>query len=99
MSGKPRTQITLFDKTYDIASREEDVEELLDAAKILEERLWDLHGHGNRKPPDIERLAVTACLNLIHDLNRLDPVVTELTDLVTDTLQRLETPGALALKR
>lgn len=99
MSGKSRTQIKLFDRTYEIASTEEDIPALLEAAKSLEERLLELHGQDNRKPPDIEKLAVTTCLNLIHDLNRLDPIVTELTDRITDTVQRLETRGALDLKR
>ena len=99
MNGKSRTQVKLFEKTYEISSTEEDIPALLEAAKVLEEQLLELHGQDNRKPPDIEKLAVTNSLNLIHDLNRLDSLVAKLADRTTEMVQRLESGSSLELKR
>ena len=99
MSDRARKRITLFDKEFEIVCNEEDIVALREIAKTLETQLSKMHGSENAKPPNIEKLAVVNCLNLIDQTQKLESEIDELADRTSEIVQKLETGGTLNLKR
>ena len=59
-------KIEILDKSYTIACPDEDRHDLLDSAKMLDERMR--HIRDNDKIMGTERVAIIAALNIAHDL-------------------------------
>ena len=75
--------IEILDKQYTIACPPGEKQDLLESARILNERLREVRGGG--KVLGTERMAVMTALNVIHEYNLLRKSQGE----VDDTLDRL----------
>ena len=58
--------IQILDKEYMVACPEEDMEELLESARYLDERMKETRDAG--KVLGTERMAVMTALNIVHEL-------------------------------
>ena len=75
--------IEILDKEYTISCPPGEKQDLLESARILNERLREVRGGG--KVIGTERMAVMTALNVIHEYNLLKKARVE----VDDTLDRL----------
>ena len=61
--------IEILDKQYTVSCKPEEKQDLLESARILNERLNEVRGGG--KVLGTERMAVMTALNVIHEYNLL----------------------------
>ena len=85
--------IEILDKEYTISCPPGEKQDLLESARILNERLREVRGGG--KVIGTERMAVMTALNVIHEYNLLKKTRVE----VDDTLDRLRGKLSEAISR
>lgn len=69
-SDKNTTEITLLDRKYLIACKEEEQDNLLQAAYFLNKKMSDVRQTG--KALSLERMAIIAALNIANEFLQLD---------------------------
>lgn len=79
--------ITILEKEYLISCREEEREQLHEAAAFLNDKMRDVKNGG--KVVGTERIAVMAALNITSELLSRRSESAELTSSVDDTIRRL----------
>ena len=85
--------IEILDKQYTISCPPGEKQDLLDSARILNERLKEVRGGG--KVLGTERMAVMTALNVIHEYHQLQKTQAR----VDDTLDRLRDKLSTAISR
>ncbi len=85
--------IEILDKEYTVSCPPDEKHDLLESARILNERLREVRGGG--KVLGTERMAVMTALNVIHEYTLLQKAQAE----VDDTLQRLRSKISEAVSR
>ena len=85
--------IDILDKQYTVSGSPGEKQDLLESARILNERLREVRGGG--KVLGTERMAVMTALNVIHEYNLLQKAQGE----VDDTLDRLRGKLSSAIGR
>lgn len=85
--------IEILDKQYTISCPPGEKQDLLESARILNERLREVRGGG--KVLGTERMAVMTALNVIHEFNLLQKAQSE----VGETLDRLQGKLSYAIGR
>ena len=58
--------VSILDRDYGVSCQAEEVEDLKDSARLLDERMRDIRRSG--KIVGVDRIAVMAALNIAHDL-------------------------------
>src|SRR5262245_12902991 len=67
--GAPLTlEVTIFGRAYKVACSDDEREELAEAVAYLDRKMRDIRDRG--KVAGIDRIAVMAALNIVHDLLR-----------------------------
>ncbi len=85
--------IDILDKQYTVSCPAEEKQDLLESARILNERLKEVRGGG--KVLGTERMAVMTALNVIHEYTLLNKAQAD----VDGTLQRLREKIGEAISR
>ena len=85
--------IEILDKQYTVTCPPEEKQDLLESARILNERLREVRGGG--KVLGTERMAVMTALNVIHEYTLLQKAQAE----VDGTLERLRNKVSEAVSR
>ncbi len=85
--------IEILDKQYTVSCPPEEKQDLLESARILNERLKEVRGGG--KVLGTERMAVMTALNVIHEYTLLQKAQAE----VDGTLERLRSKISEAVSR
>ncbi len=85
--------IEILDKQYTVTCPPEEKQDLLESARILNERLREARGGG--KVLGTERMAVMTALNVIHEYTLLQKAQAE----VDGTLKRLRSKVSEAVSR
>ncbi|GMQ74913.1 MAG: hypothetical protein BMS9Abin01_0154 [Gammaproteobacteria bacterium] len=85
--------IEILDKQYTVSCPPEEKQDLLESARILNERLKEVRGGG--KVLGTERMAVMTALNVIHEYTLLQKAQAE----VDGTLERLRSKISEAVGR
>jgi len=79
--------ITLLDKQYQINCKQDEREELLESARILNLRLAEIKNSG--AVIGLERIAIMAALNISHELVRVQKDGNA-SDVVSSGIERLQ---------
>ena len=58
--------VSILDRDYGVSCQAEEVEDLKDSARLLDERMRDIRRSG--KIVGVDRISVMAALNIAHDL-------------------------------
>lgn len=66
MSEQETLHVKILDRDYGVSCPPEEVEELRNSARLLDERMREIRRSG--KIVGLERIAVMAALNIAHDL-------------------------------
>ncbi len=100
MSNPAQVQVRILDKDYLIACGAEQREELIEAARMLDQRMRDIRGSG--KLLGLDRIAVLSGLNIAHELiqtrNQSDAQASELAQRVAQARQTVESALAVLPK-
>ena len=80
--------IEILDKQYTISCPPGEKQDLLESARILNERLREVRGGG--KVLGTERMAVITALNIVHEMEQQKRHQASLTAEFGDDLKRLE---------
>jgi cell division protein ZapA len=67
--------VSILDRDYQIACKNEEKDSLLAAARFLDQRMREIRDRGN--VIGIDRIAVMAALNITHDFLQLKPLEEE----------------------
>lgn len=67
--------VTILDRDYQIACKQEEKDSLLAAARYLDQKMREIRDRGN--VIGIDRIAVMAALNIAHDFLQLKPLEEE----------------------
>jgi len=85
--------IDILDKQYTVSCPPEEKQDLLESARVLNERLREVRGGG--KVLGTERMAVMTALNVIHEYTLLQKAQAN----VDDTVERLRGKISVAIGR
>lgn len=96
MSDEPvQVNIKILEKEYRIACQPHQQEDLRTSARLLDQRMREIHKHGRVIGTD--RIAVMAALNIAHDLVQLQRARPVFDEDAAQRLQRLQVQVNTAL--
>lgn len=87
--------VSILDRDYGVSCQAEEVEELKDSARLLDERMRDIRRSG--KIVGVDRIAVMAALNIAHDLIKTRAELANQDRITERQLNRLNEKIELAL--
>ena len=103
MQDMTTVTITLLEKQYQINCDPEEREELLESARILNQKLSDVRSAGS--VIGLERIAIMSALNLSHELvkaqkgGRMDSIISSgverLQDKISSAIQSMNSENAV----
>ena len=92
-----RVSVRILDKEYQVACPQEEHDDLLRCAQLLNQRMREIRDSG--KIIGLDRIAVMAALNITHDLIAADRADNKVDDALGDRIRMLRERVEAALEQ